>query len=122
VSERVTPYRGFHFPAEVISHAVWLHARFALSYRDVEELLAERGIQVSYESVHRRVNRFGAEFADQLRRRATDLQGLVEGGQRGAGERPLAGGPLAQVDVGTEISGSRLTMRRKSSGNAAVPT
>ena len=51
VSDRSHLYRGFHFPAEVISHAVWLYARRALSYRDVEELLSERGIQVSYESV-----------------------------------------------------------------------
>jgi putative transposase len=67
VSERANPYCGFHVPAEVISHAVWLYARFALSYRDVEELLAERGIQVRYESVRRWANRFGEEFADKLR-------------------------------------------------------
>lgn len=69
MSERSDLYRGFHFPAEVISHAVWLYARFALSYRDVEELLAERGIQVSYESVRRWVGRFGEPFAAELRRR-----------------------------------------------------
>jgi putative transposase len=69
VSVRANPYHGFHFPAEVVSHAVWLYARFALSYRDVEELLAERGIHVSYESVRRWVHRFGEEFTDQLRRR-----------------------------------------------------
>lgn len=62
-------YRGFHFPADVISHAVWLYVRFALSYRDVEELLAERGIQLSYESVRRWVGRFGEQFAAELRRR-----------------------------------------------------
>jgi putative transposase len=61
--------RGFHFPAEVISHAVWLYARFALSYHDVEELLSERGIQVSYESVRRWVGRFGEAFAAELGRR-----------------------------------------------------
>lgn len=44
-------YRGYQFPAEVIAHAVWLYLRFPLSLRDVEELLAERGIQVSYETV-----------------------------------------------------------------------
>ena len=69
MSERPDLYRGFHFPAEVISHAVWLYMRFALSYRDVEELLAERGIQLSYESVRRWVNRFGEHFAAELRRR-----------------------------------------------------
>jgi Asp-tRNA(Asn)/Glu-tRNA(Gln) amidotransferase A subunit family amidase len=66
----VTGRRGFHFPAEVISHAVWLYARFALSYRDVEELLAERGIQVSYESVRRWVHRFGEEFTPEPLRAA----------------------------------------------------
>jgi putative transposase len=69
VSERSNLYRGFHFPAAVISHAVWLYARFALSYRDVEELLAERGVQLSYESVRRWVGRFGEQYAAELRRR-----------------------------------------------------
>lgn len=68
VSERPDLYRGFHFPAEVISHAVWLYVRFALSYRDVEELLAEHGIQLSYESVRRWVDRFGEHFAAEMRR------------------------------------------------------
>ena len=44
-------YKGFRFPPEVISHAVWLYFRFSLSFRDVEELLAQRGIVVSYETV-----------------------------------------------------------------------
>ena len=44
-------YRGYRFPTEIISHAVWLYYRFALSHRDIEDLLAERGIQVSYEAV-----------------------------------------------------------------------
>jgi transposase-like protein len=47
----VSPFRGYHFPPEIITHAVWLYHRFALSHRDVEELLAERGIQVSYEAI-----------------------------------------------------------------------
>lgn len=45
-------YRGFRFPAEVISHCVWLYHRFNLSLRDVEELMLERGIEVSYETIH----------------------------------------------------------------------
>ncbi len=52
-------YRGHRFPAEVIAHAVRLYLRFALSCRDVEELLAERGVQVSYETVRRWVAKFG---------------------------------------------------------------
>ena len=46
-------YSGYRFPAEIIQHAVWIYLRFTLSYRDVEELLAERGIVVSHETVRR---------------------------------------------------------------------
>jgi transposase-like protein len=46
-----SPYKDFRFPQEIISHAVWLYFRFSLSYRDVEELLAERGITVTYETI-----------------------------------------------------------------------
>ena len=56
------------FPPEVIRHAVWLYLRFSLSYRDVEELLAKRGIDTSYESVRRWVDKFGPAFARNLRR------------------------------------------------------
>ena len=67
--ERPNPYRGHRFPAEAIAHAVRLYLRFALSFRDVEELLAERGVQVSYETVRRWVAKFGARYADALRKR-----------------------------------------------------
>ena len=53
-------YARYRFPPAVIQHAVWLYVRFALSYRDVEDLLAERGIDVSYETVRRWTLRFGA--------------------------------------------------------------
>ena len=46
-----SPYHGYRFPVEIIQHAVWLYHRFILSFRDVEELLAERGITVSYEAI-----------------------------------------------------------------------
>ena len=62
-------YRGYRFPAAIISHAVWLYFRFALSHRDVEELLAERGVQVSYEAIRLWCRRFGPIFAGTLRRR-----------------------------------------------------
>src|ERR671913_534772 len=61
-------YARHHFPAEVIRHAVWLYLRFTLSYRDVGELLAERGIEASYEIVRRWVLKFGPAFARNLRR------------------------------------------------------
>src|ERR671910_661207 len=61
-------YARHQFPAEIIRHATWLYLRFTLSYRDVEELLAERGIETSYETVRRWVMKFGPAFARNLRR------------------------------------------------------
>jgi putative transposase len=61
-------YARHQFPAEIIRHTVWLYLRFTLSYRDVEELLAERGIETSYETVRRWVVKFGPAFARNLRR------------------------------------------------------
>ncbi len=63
------PYRGHRFPRQVIARAVRLYLRFALSLRDVEELLAERGIRVGYETVRRWVGKFGAQYAEEPRRR-----------------------------------------------------
>src|SRR5215207_1624310 len=60
-------YARHQFPPEVIRHAVWLYLRFTLSYRDVEELLAERGLDISYETVRRWVLKFGPGFARNLR-------------------------------------------------------
>jgi transposase-like protein len=57
------------FPPAIIRHAVWLYVRFTLSYRDVEDLLAERGLDISYETVRRWVLKFGPLFARELRRR-----------------------------------------------------
>jgi putative transposase len=57
------------FPPDVIRHAVWLHLRFTLSFRDVEDLLSERGLDLSYETVRRWVLKFGPGFAEELRRR-----------------------------------------------------
>src|SRR5215204_5789255 len=64
---RPISYRRHQFPADIIRHAVWLYLRFTLSYRDVEELLAERGIETSYETVRRWVLKFGPKFARNLR-------------------------------------------------------
>jgi putative transposase len=62
-------YRGYRFPPEIISHAVWLYHRFSLSFRDVEDLLAERGILVSYETIRQWCRKFGPEYARRLKRR-----------------------------------------------------
>ncbi len=63
------PYRGFRYPAEVIQHAVWLYHCFSLSLRDVETILAARGIVVSDESIREWGLRFGRLFANELKRR-----------------------------------------------------
>ena len=63
------PYRGFRFPAEIIEHAVWLYHCFSLSLRDVETILAARGVVVSYESIRDWSLRFGRLFANALKRR-----------------------------------------------------
>jgi len=62
-----SPYTGYRFPAEVISHAVWLYFRFPLSLRMVEEMLAARGIDVSHETVRQWARKFGQSFANQIR-------------------------------------------------------
>ena len=62
-------YRGYRFPPNIISHAVWLYSRFCLSFRDVEDLLAERGITVSYETIRQWYQKFGTEYTRKLRRR-----------------------------------------------------
>jgi putative transposase len=62
-------YGGYRFPAEIIGHAVWLYFRFPLGLRMVEELLAERGIIVSHETVRQWARKFGQQFANQIRRR-----------------------------------------------------
>jgi putative transposase len=61
--------KGHRYPVEVISHCVWLYHRFPLSFREVEELMFERGVTVSYESVRRWCVKFGQRYASALRRR-----------------------------------------------------
>src|SRR6476661_317318 len=83
-------YRRHHFPPEIIQHAIWLYLRFTLSYRDVEELLAERGLDISYETVRRWVLKFGPSIARRLRRqrpRPSNFWHLDEMVVRIAGER-----------------------------------
>src|SRR3954464_8934203 len=67
-----SPYAGYRFPGEVISHAVWLYFRFPLSLRMVEEMLAARGIDVSHETVRQWARKFGQSFANQIRRKLPD--------------------------------------------------
>jgi putative transposase len=62
-------YRGHRFPADVISQVVWLYFRFSVSYREVEEMMAWRGVQLTYETVREWCCKFGPYFAEELRRR-----------------------------------------------------
>lgn len=72
-ADRVTApadlYRGHRFPADVISQVVWLYFRFSVSYREVEEMMARRGVQLTYETVREWCDKFGPYFAEELRRR-----------------------------------------------------
>jgi len=62
-------YKRYRFPPEIIQYAVWLYYRFNLSHRDIEDLLAERGIDVSYESIRLWCNKFGKQYARRLKQR-----------------------------------------------------
>ncbi len=62
-------YQGFRFPQDIIAHAVWRSFRFNLSYRDVEALLAQRGVVVTYETIRQWCRTLGQQYASQLRRR-----------------------------------------------------
>jgi transposase-like protein len=86
---RSLSYRGYRFPACIIQHAIWLYLRFTLSYRDVEELLVERGLNLSYETIRRWVLKFGPAIARvrQQRPRPGDRWHLDEMVVRIAGRR-----------------------------------
>jgi putative transposase len=83
-------YRRHRFPPPIIQHAIWLYLRFTLSYRDVEELLAQRGLDISYETIRRWVRKFGSVIARRLRQgrpRPSDRWHLDEMVVRIAGRR-----------------------------------
>lgn len=73
MTSELPSYHGYRFPPEIISHAVWLYHRFGVSFRDVEDLLAQRGITVSYEAIRKWCRRFGLLYARKLRRRRGHL-------------------------------------------------
>jgi len=88
-------YKRHRFPPDVIRHAVWLYFRFTLSLRDVEEMLAERGIELSYETVRCWALKFGQSFAQNLRRR-----------------RPCASGRWHLDEMVVKIGGKRMWLWR----------
>src|SRR5512144_955235 len=69
MNRATTPYAGYRYPAEILSHTVWLYFRFTLSLRDIEELLAARGILVTYATLRQWCLKFGQPFANEVRRR-----------------------------------------------------
>ena len=69
MTSHVPRYHGYRFPPVIISHAVWLYHRFCLSFRDAEDLLAQRGIQVTYETIRHWCQTFGPAYARRLRHR-----------------------------------------------------
>src|SRR5215467_5850124 len=80
-------YSGYRFPSEIISYAIWAYHRFCLSFRDVEDLLAERGILVSYETIRLWCQKFGADYVRKLKR----LQGrLRDHWHLPSNQRPIA--------------------------------
>ncbi len=66
---RTSLYKRHRFPTEIIQYAVWLYHRFNLSHRDIEDLLAERGVEMSYESIRLWCNKFGSKYVKRLKRR-----------------------------------------------------
>ena len=68
MNTKTSSYQRHRFPSEIISHAVWLYHRFCLSFREVEELLAERGVTVTYESVRQWCQKFGPAYARKLKK------------------------------------------------------
>ncbi|GAC1437510.1 MAG: IS6 family transposase [Ktedonobacteraceae bacterium] len=62
-------YKGYRFPSEIISHCAWLYFRFSLSFRDVEEIMAQRGVVVTYETIRKWCLKFGQQYANELKHR-----------------------------------------------------
>src|SRR4051812_20833577 len=123
-------YAGHRFPAEIISHAVWLYFRFPLSLRMVEEMLAARGIIVSHETVRQWAVKFGQDFANRIRRHlpaAGDKWHLDEVAIKIAGKKHWLWRPVNKSGIvlnilvqggGDKRAGKRQMKRFKSAGQA----
>src|SRR6516162_4159311 len=126
-------YAGYRFPAEIISHAVWLYFRFPLGLRMVEELLAARGIIVSHETVRQWARKFGQQFANRIRRRLPRVgdkwhldevvlkiagvkHWLWQGAQQQSGKLAPADAPTRAADEAVQIGrpGAAVPLRPRS--------
>src|SRR5437899_9106923 len=103
-------YRRHRFPPEIIQHAIWLYLRFTLSYRDVEELLAERRLDVSYETVRRWVLKLGPLIARELF--APSMLVTDKLGSYGAAFRALAV-RIGRLRANNRAENSHQTVRRR---------
>jgi hypothetical protein len=116
-------YKNHRFPVEIISHAVWLYFRFCLSFRDVEELLLERGVVVTYEAIRKWCGKFGQQYANQLRRRRPqpgDKWHLDEGAPR-THARLLECGAAQEMRVGPSEPAYRSRLQTASSCSGQEP-
>jgi K+ potassium transporter integral membrane domain len=105
-------YRRQRFPPEIIQHAIWLYLRFTLSYRDVEELLAERGLDISYETVRRWVLKFGPAIARRLRQRRP-RRSVAFGRDGGAHRQRADSGSMRSSSARSSVSGPAVSIRRR---------
>ncbi len=106
----MTPIRfaRHRFPPDVIRHAVWLYLRFTLSYRDVEEFLAERGLDVSYETIRRWVLKFGLQFTRNLRASPTTAERPMAFRRKCAAKAPaVMWAPSCTEDEGRPLEADR---------------
>jgi len=67
-------YKPYRFPSEILQHAVWFYYRFNLNHRDIEDLLSERGITLSYEAIRLWCNKFGSEYAKRLKCKTSGIR------------------------------------------------
>jgi len=112
-------HRRHRFPPVIIQHAVWLYLRFTLSYRDVEELLAERGLDISYETVRRWVLKFGPAIA---RRGSCCLRGIPQPRRvvfRG-GDYPPPSGLNAALQTTPQFRFERAFLRHEDAGKEST--
>ncbi len=122
--KKPTPsYQRHRFPSEIISHAVWLYHRFCLSFREVEELLAKRGISVTYETIRQWCQKFGPDYARKLKKRQGrlgDIWHIDEVFVPFKGNGTICGGPWTKTAIPLIFAYSAIiTSKRRNASFAA---